>query len=201
MTLDLTGYIEDHGEIEDEYRSLAVKAHKELQELGIVPPPQPIDHDGSPICPVIPPGIGDMHFSELTILLAEFAAYSGFVKYQLADICIDAMIATRSLRDVKAHLRARMKGGTPADKADRMTLDKRYREADLKEFKANAKKELAKAVDEGTDRAFFSVSRAITSRGHERGQSDRESNVAGNVPQRKVDPLTRLRRKRKRGGR
>ena len=131
--------------------------------------------------------IRDFKAGELTILLAEFAAYSGYVKYQLADIRNEAVIAQRAMRDVKAHLRTQMKGSA-TDKSDKMVLDKRYREADLREYKATAKKALVEAVDEGVERSFFSVSRAITSRGHEREMSDRDRRV-GDSSGRRIDPL------------
>jgi hypothetical protein len=191
QTLRLNDLVDDR---EMNYSEAYRVAAEELAELGIAPASQVVDCDGNPVRPELPrDGISCLNRLQILNLLGQYAAWLEFVSAQAAAFSVQHAGLERRKAHIKAQLRIRSSGHA-GDKTDAATTNPTYIEADLAEYTMLVKKEMSEAIVEGAQKAFFTVSRAITSQGQERDRVDREQAVAPkrsgsygvpNIPRRK----------------
>lgn len=174
-TLRLDEEFVDDTEIE--YRGVYKKVVAELVEGGIVPAGQPLDVDGEPIRPQLPSNLGELTGEETLNLLGQYGAWLEYLYTEAAKSRVIHKGLERRRDHVKAQLRIKSTG-TQGDKTDRAITNDHFREVDVKEYEARVRREMLEAIVEGGDKAFFVVSRTITSQGQEFDRVNREQSVA-----------------------
>jgi hypothetical protein len=150
---------------------------KELIAIGVVPAQQPLSASGRPTRPELI----DIQLSALTPdqvldLLGQYGAWLEYVDGRVGEFRVRHNETEREARNVRARIRLGKRGGA-TDKSDAVTAHPEYQKADLKEFEAKARLELAEAVLRGGERSFATVSRAITSQGQDLVRGLREHNT------------------------
>lgn len=171
-----TEFIRDASEARKQKRK---EITAKLIKAGIAPASQPIDVKTGR---TIRPELAGVLLAELSPvatlnLLGQYGAWLEYVEGQGAKYRVRLSAAKRRTRDIKAQIRTQTPG-TTADKADAATLDSRFKSADSEEYEAEIYVELIEAAISGGDRSFGTVSRAITSQGHELDRVIREHNKA-----------------------
>lgn len=164
---------------EDVFREFPESARRLLAERGVLSASQPVDRNGQALRPNMPNDLSALP-PDLTLQqLGRFAAWLSYLRVEVVNLHVKAKGLTKAKKHLTAQIRSQLKGSAQA-KADALLLDPRYIELDQDEFRADTEYELAKAILEGDEGAFFALSRTITSHGQEIDRSKREHNARGN---------------------
>jgi len=174
-TLRLDAEFVDDTEVE--YRGVYNRVVADLVDTGIVAAGQPLNAHGEALRPQLPPELGELTGPETLSLLGQYGAWLEYLYTEAAKSRVIHAGLDRRRNHVKAQLRMKSKG-TQGDKTDRAITNDVFREVDVKEYEAKVRRELLEAIVEGGEKAFFVVSRIITSHGHEFDRTNRESHVA-----------------------
>ena len=158
------GFQQESKEETSRYAAARDESLKELIAKQIIPRGEDVRPADGP--PSIEGSLGDMSATAATKLLGTFASWLSYLVEQSAFFEMEHEALERRARNVKAQLRLRARG-TAADKSDAAITDQRFIDIDTLELQAKYKARLTAAAIDGFERKFFSVSRAITSQGHE----------------------------------